>query len=96
MRITVQLQPPEALCLRDVRDPDASAECSVRVRELLELLLSWDATIAPLHPSGSDRELMTFFEVTLTDNDRLEEVRTALLELRCVDAAYVKPPDEAP
>jgi hypothetical protein len=48
----------------------------------------------PLHPGGPD-ELLPYF-MARADDGELDRALEALRRCRAVEAAYIKPPDEAP
>lgn len=50
--------------------------------------------LAPLHPGAPD-ELLTYF-VAWADDSETERALAALRRCQAVEAAYIKPPDEAP
>jgi hypothetical protein len=52
-------------------------------------------SLAPLHPSTSDRELATYF-VARVDRDALDAVVARLLGCEGIEGAYAKPPGEPP
>lgn len=90
MQITVQVDAPTAQHLQHHGPATAAA------RELHELAARLGVELHPLHPGVADPLLSSYFVIT-TDSEVVAE--TLLDKLRrcdAVEAAYIKPPDEAP
>ena len=62
--------------------------------ELTKVLDAFDARLGP--PTGTTGEASQYFRVDVADHERLAALRLSLERLDGVEAAYVKPADEAP
>lgn len=75
--------------------PEAAASGSVEHRLVQSRAAGIGASLEPLHPATSDRELATYFLVRVDPASRLSVVEQ-LLSLDGVEGAYVKPRGEPP
>jgi hypothetical protein len=56
----------------------------------------YGVTLQPLHPGAQDAALCRYYTLTITDEAVAPEVLARLRRSTRVEAAYVKPADEAP
>jgi hypothetical protein len=90
MRVTTQLRREVAPTFHHRQSPTtASAELS-RVTEELGVVLE------PMHPGVEDPRLASYFTVEVPDHVTAERVISRLQNCEAVEAAYLKPLDEAP
>jgi hypothetical protein len=90
VQITVQVSDEVASALLQDSPPTARSEALARVLEPFGL------TLEPLHPETADPTLRSYFTVAAADPATAQRVIDQLLQSGAVEAAYVKPPDEAP
>jgi len=86
MQVTIQLSPQ---LLSAVRENSA-------LREIEQLVAQLGGKLDPMHPGTTDPELRAFFVADLTDGPDLEASLHRLRTHPGVEAAYLKPADEAP
>lgn len=89
MQITLQLRPETALPLHRGQETAESAD-------LIQTASDLGFTLEPMHPGVEDPVLATYFIVDVADDSRADQALERLRALRSVEAAYVKPRDEAP
>lgn len=89
MEIIAQLTSGSAADLRQ----DAGDAAAARVAKLVQ---EFGASLYQLHPGSVDPVLRRYFVVDVPQPARAEELAERLRGLAGVDAAYVKPPSEAP
>lgn len=89
-RVVVQVVPEAVQPLR--RNDSHSPE----IRELARLLSEFHATLRPTHSESRDPDLSTWFETDAPDASTAEHIASMLNRNDAVQAAYVKPPEEAP
>ena len=90
MEVIVQLKPSPSQ--KDVRALGHVAPPRV-FRNLEE---EYGVTLRPLHPGAQDAALCSYYTLTITDEATAHEVLARLRRSTRVEAAYVKPADEAP
>lgn len=89
MEIIAQLTSASAADLRQ----DTGDAAVARVTQLVQ---EFGASLYQLHPGSVDPALRRYFVVDMPQPARAEELAERLRGLPGVDAAYVKPPSEAP
>ena len=90
MQIVVQLEAGTARLFRQQRREAAAAN------ELAQVLAQSGLTLQALHPNSGDPVLSGFFHIDVQDQDIAARVIERLLQVPGVEAAYLKPRDEAP
>jgi hypothetical protein len=89
-KVQVQLSPDTALVFHQRKPSSKQSEKLQRV--LNELGIS----LQPVHPGIEDPILIPFFEIEISDTSSGQQIIERLNELESVEAAYIKPRDEAP
>lgn len=90
MEVIVQVKP------RPIgRDAQAAYDLSPP-RLLRTLQEEYGVILRPLHPGSQDAALCTYYSVVISDESLADEVLARLRNSSRVEAAYVKPSDEAP
>ena len=90
IRITVQVRPDVARALQGPRSRSPEAEETERAAAELGTVLE------PMHPGIADPVLATYFTVEVADPAAAERLLEELGANPAIEAAYIKPPDEAP
>ena len=90
MQVAVQLRPDVAESFHDVAAPNAAAAA------LRAAVAARGLRLEPMHPQVDDPSLGRFFFITAPDPLAAHTIADVLRALDGVEAAYVKPPDEAP
>lgn len=65
-------------------------------KELEQTTRDLGITLEPLHPGIKDPTLATYFTVQVPSREAAQHIIDRLSQSTGVEAAYVKPPDEAP
>jgi len=90
MRITAQVRRDVSLALQRRQAPTTASEELARVTEELEVVLE------PIHPGAEDPSLASYYTLEVPDSVTAEQVISRLQNCEGVEAAYLKPLDEAP
>lgn len=90
MQVTLRLRPDEALAWQTRQRP------SPAMQELVRVLGELGAELTPIHPGATDPLLAPYFTVDIEDMADIDNVLRRLQKCSVVEAAYVKPLDEAP
>ncbi len=77
---------------RTLRERTLNAE----TEQIRELVARSGGSLEPLHPDSDDPKLMRYFFVRTKDGEQAEHLARSLRSSRAIEAAYVKPPGEAP
>lgn len=90
MQITLQLPPAMAQAYHTGNRTQAE------LKLLLQTLASLKLELAPLHPDTDATDLQAYFQVDVQDSSSAQQVLEQLQQLPLLEAAYIKPTDEAP
>ena len=89
MEVVTMLSGEAARALRE-KTPNVEAE------HIRELVAKSGSILEPLHPDSDDPNLMRYFFVRARDGEQAEQLARSLRSSKAIEAAYVKPPGEAP
>ena len=69
---------------------------NVETEQIREQVARSGGSLEPLHPDSDDPQLMSYFFVRAKDGEQAEQLARSLRSSKAIEAAYVKPPGEAP
>jgi len=81
-----------AEAVRALREKTPTAE----TEQIREQVARSGGSLEPLHPDSDDPQLMSYFFVRAKDGEQAEQLARSLRSYKAIEAAYVKPPGEAP
>jgi len=77
--------------------PKTSHKAQIQVTsEPLDIVSSLGLQMQPMHPDTEDSNLMSYYNVEVSDPQTANDLIQRLLQSECVDGAYIKPTDALP
>ena len=89
MEVTILVSPEAAQALRENKPNSETAQMQA-------LAATAGGRLQPLHNDSDDPQLTRYFHVQARDGEHAEQLARSLRSLAATEAAYVKPPGEAP
>jgi len=98
MRVMVQLREDAAMELQkgQVSRQSDSPQGESEIQEVLKAAAELGVRLEPVHPGQTHPLLAPFFMVDVPDRETAEKVIDRLSRFKIVEAAYLKPDEQAP